>query len=137
MANYQCCKVVSLAAGEDLTGSFAEALTVDASGRVVKTASATDVIVGALASEPAATADTGAAVAVAIIGGGGVLQMRAGGDIDAGQLIVPSATAGRVDSVDDIAGLAANQMAVGIALSGAADGDVFQVLAMTIAGPAS
>ena len=134
MANYECCKVVSLPAGEDLAGDFTAALTIDSDGRVVKTTSATDVIVGALASEPATT-DTGAAVAVAIIGGGGVLKMRAGADIDAGELIVPSATAGRVESVDDIAGLAADQMAVGIALSGAADGDVFEVLAMTIAGP--
>ena len=133
MANYQCCKVVSLAAGEDLTGSFAEALTVD-SGRIVKTASATDVIVGALASEPA-TSTTGAAVAVALIGGGGVLKMKAGASIDAGALIIPSATGGRVEGAADIAALAANQMAVGIALESASDGDIFEVLAMTIAGP--
>ena len=134
MANYQFCKVVSLAAGEDLTGSYAEALTVDASGRVVKTASATDVIVGALASEPA-TSTTGAAVAVALIGGGGVLKMRAAANIAAGALIIPSATGGRVEGAADIATLAENQMAVGIGLESASDGDIFEVLAMTIAGP--
>ena len=134
MANYQCCKVVSLPSGEDLTGSFAEALTVGSSGRVVRTTGATDVIVGALASEPS-TATTGAAVPVALVGGGGVLKMRAGAAIDAGALIVPSATAGRVEGVADIAALSADQVAAGFALEAAADGDIFEVLAMTIAGP--
>ena len=134
MANYQSCKIVSLPAGEDLTGDFAEVLTINSSGQVIKTSSATSVIVGALAEEPSTTT-TGVAVSVAVIGGGGVLKMKAGATITAGQLIVPDATVGRVAGVADIAALAADQMAVGMALEGASDGDIFSVLAQTIAGP--
>ena len=134
MANYQSCKTVSLPAGEDLRGDFAEALTINASGQVVKTSAAANVIVGALAEEPSIST-AGVAVAVALIGGGGVLKMKAGATITAGQLIVASATAGRVAGVADIAGLAANQMAAGMALEAAAAGDIFSVLAQTIAGP--
>ena len=134
MANYQSCKTVSLPAGEDLTGDFAEVLTINSSGQVIKTSSATGVIVGALAEEPSTTT-TGVAVSVAVIGGGGVLKMKAGATITAGQLIVPDATVGRVAGVADIAALAADQMAVGMALEGASEGDIFSVLAQTIAGP--
>ena len=136
MANYQSCKVVSLPAGEDLTGDFAEALTVNSSGQVIKTTAATNHIVGALAENPAVST-TGVAVPVAIIGGGGILKIKAGGAITAGQLVVPSATAGRVDGVADISSLADDQMAIGVALEDAADGDIFSVLAQTIAAPHS
>ena len=74
---------------------------------------------------------------VAIIGGGGILKIKAGGAITAGQLVVPSATAGRVDGVADIGSLADDQMAIGVALEDAADGDIFSVLAQTIAAPHS
>ena len=136
MASYQSCKVVSLPAGEDLTGDFAEALTVNSSGQVIKTTAATNHIVGALAENPAVST-TGVAVPVAIIGGGGILKIKAGGAITAGQLVVPSATAGRVDGVADIGSLADDQMAIGVALEDAADGDIFSVLAQTIAAPHS
>ena len=136
MASYQSCKVVSLPAGEDLTGDFAEALTVNSSGQVIKTTAATNHIVGALAENPAVST-TGVAVPVAIIGGGGILKIKAGGAITAGQLVVPSATAGRVDGVADIGSLADDQMAIGVALENAADGDIFSVLAQTIAAPHS
>ena len=136
MANYQSCKTVSLVAGEDLRGDVYGALTIDASGRAVKTSAATSLIVGVLAEEPRKDmATTGETVPVAIIGGGGALKMKAGAAITAGQIVIPSATAGRVAGVANIAALAANEMAVGVALEAAADGDVFSVLAQTIAGP--
>ena len=136
MANYQSCKTVSLPAGEDLRGDFAEALTINASGQVVKTSAVTSHCIGALAEDPAKDRDTTRlAVAVTIIGGGGVLKMKAGATITAGQLIVPDAAEGRVAGVANIAELAANQMAVGVALESASDGDIFSVLAQTIAGP--
>ena len=136
MASYQSCKTVSLAAGEDLRGDIYKALTIDASGHVIKTVDGTSHIVGVLAEDPAKERDTtGDAVAVAIIGGGGVLKMKAGADITAGQLIVPDDAAGRVAGAADIAALTADQMAVGVALEAAADGDVFSVLAQTIVGP--
>ena len=134
MANYQSCRTVTLPAGEDLRGDYAEALTINASGQVVKTTAATSVIVGALAEEPSVST-TGVAVPVAIVGAGGVLKMKAGSAVTAGQLVVPDAEAGRVAGVADISSLAADQMAVGVALEAAADGDIFSVLAQTIAGP--
>ena len=138
MANYQSCKTVSLVAGEDLRGDVYEALTVNDVGRAVKTSAATSHIVGALAENPASDRDTtGLTVPVAIIGGGGVLKMKAGAAITAGQLIVPDAIAGRVAGVANMAGLAADQMAIGVALEAASDGDVFSVLAQTIAAPHS
>ena len=136
MASYQSCKVVSLPAGEDLTGDFAEALTVNSTGQVIKTTAATNHIVGALAENPSVST-TGVAVSVAIIGSGGVLKIKAGGPITAGQLVVPSATAGRVAGVADIGSLVEDQMAIGVALEDAADGDIFSVLAQTIAAPHS
>ena len=138
MANYQSCKTVSLVAGEDLRGDMYEALTVNSAGLVAKTTQTTDVIIGTLAEEPSKdAATTGKTVSVAIIGGGGVLKMKAGAAITAGQLLVPVATAGRVAGVADIDGIGINQLAVGMALEGAADGDIFSVLAQSISGPAT
>ena len=135
MANYQSCKTVSLVAGEDLRGDLYEALTVNALGRAIKTTDATSHIVGALAEEPASGRDTtGLTVPVAVIGGGGILKMKAGAAITAGQIVIPHATAGRVAGVNSIAALAATQMAIGVALEAAADGDIFSVLAQTITG---
>ena len=134
MSNYQGAKVVTLPAGEDLTGDFAEIVKLNASGQVVKVTAVTDVTIGVL-SESAPSSATGQGVAVALIGGGGVLKMKAGGAITAGQLIIPHGTDGRVNGIASIAALAANQMAFGIALSAAANGEIFSVLAMPIAGP--
>ena len=134
MSNYQAVKVVSLPAGEDLTGDFAEIVKLNASGQVVKVTAVTDVTIGAL-SESAPSSDTGQGVAVALIGGGGIIKVKAGGAITAGQLIIPHGTDGRVNGIANIAALAANQMAFGIALSAAVNGEIFSILAMPIAGP--
>ena len=114
MANYQAVKVVSLPAGEDLTGDFAEIVKLNASGQVVKVTAVTDVTIGVL-SESAPSSDTGQGVPVALIGGGGILKVKAGGAITAGQLIIPHGTDGRVNGIANIGALAANQMAFGIA----------------------
>lgn len=160
MANAQAVKAVSLVAGEDLRGGYAAALTINSSGQVVQPATivpertgdaeptaaqltaaratATAVIVGALAEEPAVDrATTGSAVPVALVGGGGVLKMKAGADITAGQLVIQALTGGRVAGAADVGALVADQMAVGVALESAADGDIFSVLAQTIAAPHS
>ncbi len=134
MASYEDCKTVSLVAGGDLRGAFAEALTIDSSGQVVKTANATSHCIGALAEDPARDT-TGLVVPVAVVGGGGVLKIKAGATITAGQLVVPSVTEGRVAGVADVGALADDQMAIGIALEEAADGQIFSLLAQVIAGP--
>ena len=133
MAYHENAKAVTLIAGEDLRGDIAEALKIDAQGRVIKTTAATDVIIGTLAADTPGDS-TGKGVPVAVIGGG-VFKMKAGAAITAGQLVVPSATAGRVAGAADIAALTANQMAVGVALEAASEGDIFSVLVQSIAGP--
>ena len=139
MANYQSCKTVSLVAGEDLRGDVYGALKINGDGRVVKSTSTTDIVIGVLAEEPRKdAATTGERVAVTVIGGGGVLKMKAALALLAGHVVVPSSiTAGRVSGMADIDDLAENQMAVGVALEGAVAGDIFEVLAQSIAGPHS
>ena len=134
MANYQAVKVVTLPAGEDLTGDYAEIVKINATGQIVKVTAVTDVTVGVLA-ESAPSSATGQGVPVALIGGGGILKMKAGAAIVAGNLIVPHTTDGRVAGIANIGALVVDQMAFGIALSTAAVGEIFSVLVMPIAAP--
>ena len=138
MASTQAGKAVNMIAGEDLNGDLYEALTVNASGQVVKVTAATDVIVGFLAEDPGRTTAAGTdTVPVAIVGGGGVLNAKAGAAITAGQIVVShgATTVGTVAGVTGLAGLAADIMGAGIALEAAtAAGDIIAVLAMPLAG---
>ncbi len=140
MAYEECSKTVTLIAGADLRNSdgsstVGEVVTLGATG-VVKTSAVTSAIYGVLASDVRSDVSTlGKPVTVAVIGGGGVLKMKAGAAISPGQLIVPHTSAGRVAGKANIAALVAHQMAAGVALSPAANGDVFSVLAQTIAAP--
>ena len=134
MANYQAVKVVTLPAGEDLTGDYAEIVKINATGQVVKVTAVTDVTAGVLA-ESAPSSDTGQGVPVALIGGGGVLKFKAGAAIIAGNLLVPHTTDGRVAGIANIGALVVDQMAFGVALSAAAAGEIFSGLAMPIGAP--
>jgi len=139
MATEQSTKAVSLTAGEDLRGDLFEILTIENDsdvGKVIKATAVTDTVIGILAEEPNpdATSD-GVAVTVMLLDG--IVPMKAGAAITAGQLIVPDATAGRVAGVTGVGALAADSMAIGVALESAADGDIFKVLAMPIAAPHS
>ena len=134
MAITECVKLVSLPQGESLIGDFAEALKLNASGQVIKgTTPATDVVIGILAEEPSVAA-VGTHVSVALIQSGGILKAKAGSAIAAGGLLILDATDGHVADVANIAALSANQMAFGIALEAAADGEIFNFLAMTLNG---
>lgn len=138
MASYQNCKSVNIPAGENLAGvPLAAALTIDATGRVVQSTTATDVIVGFLSETADSVQDTtGTVVPVAVVGGGGVGKAIANAAITVGHLIIPTTTAGEVAGAANIAALIANQMAVGIALEAAtAQGDVIEVLYMSVSGP--
>lgn len=138
MASSQFTKSVNILAGATLVGApLAAALEIDATGRVILAASATSVIVGFLGEQPDQTQTTlGENVPVVVVGGGGVGKAVAGSAITAGQLIIPTTTAGKVDGIANIAALIANQMAVGIALEAAtADNDVIAVLYMSLSGP--
>ena len=134
MARYESLKVVTLEAGEDLTGGANHTVTLAASGRVVATDAVTDVIVGTIVHPPT-TAAVGSPVSVALVAGGGIINMIANAVITRGHLIVPTAVDGRVAGVANIAALAANQMAAGFALEAAVADQIFEVLVMPIAGP--
>lgn len=141
MASMQNGKAVNLIAGEDLRGDVFEILQVENDGgvgKVIKATAVANTVVGILAEDPDSTATTdGETVPVALIAAGGVLKVKAGATITAGQLLVPDTTAGRVAGVASAAALAADSMAIGIALESAVDGDIFEMLAMPIAAPHS
>lgn len=133
--SYESSRAVNLPAGEDLRGNvFHLVKLVNSSGRAVvqKTTAATDVGVGVLAEEPRKDqATTGENVPVIMLDGSRTM-MRAAGTITAGQFVVPSTTAGRVNGVTT---LVASQIAVGIALTSAVAGDIFEVLGLVIPKP--
>lgn len=139
MASYEAARAVNLIAGEDLRSDVYEILKIEDDGnvgKVIKATGVTDTVVGILAENPRSDASTdGETVPVALLEG--VVKVKAGATITAGQLIVPDVTAGRVAGVANAGALAADSMAIGIALVSAVDGDIFEMLAMTIAAPHS
>lgn len=141
MASTQNGKAVNLIAGEDLRGDFGEILQIEDDGdvgKVIKATAVTNTVIGVLAEEPRTDVTTdGETVPVALIASGGVLKMKAGATITAGQLIVPDVTAGRVAGVANVGALAVDSMAIGVALESAVDGDLFEVLVGNIAAPHS
>ena len=134
---YENCKVVSLHAGADLRNAIGSLLAINNTGRVILATAATGAV-GVLAMNPEGSrtdidgtegtaigeATTGKIVSVALIGAGGIMSVRAGAVITAGQLVTVDATAGRAAGDANIAAIAADQMAVG-----AADGEFFRMLA--------
>ena len=136
---YESVVAVTLTAGEDLRGDVYEILQIEDDGDVGKVIKATAVgntVVGVLGEEPRADSSTdGEAVPVILLQG--IVPVKAGATITAGNLIVPDATAGRVAGVDGVGALAADSMAIGVALASAVDGDIFEMLAMPIAAPHS
>jgi hypothetical protein len=133
--SYESTKAVNLPAGEDLRNNvFHLVKLVNSSGKAVvqKTTAATDLGIGIVAEEPRKdVATTGENVPVMMLDGARVM-MRAAGTITAGQFVVPSTTAGRVNGVT---ALVASQIAVGIALESAVAGDIFEVLGSIIPKP--
>lgn len=128
MATHEGVKTVTLTAGAALTnGQVVEVTGV----RTVSPASAvTDVVVGVVAE----TVASGGDVPIALLQG--VVEVRAGGSITAGQICVPDAS-GDVTGVTGTGALAADQMGIGVALTAAADGEIFSMLAQPVAAPHS
>lgn len=139
MASTQNAKAVNLIAGEDLRGDLHEILQIEDDGgvgKVIKATGVTNTVIGVLAEEPRTDATTdGESVVVALIASGGILKMKAGGTVTAGDLVVPDTDAGRVVTVADAASLADNSMAIGVALETGVDGDILPVLVGNIAVP--
>jgi hypothetical protein len=137
MASFESAVAVNLIAGEDLRGDLHEILQFEndsGEAKVIKATAVTDTVVGILGEEPRTDADTdGETVPVVLLQG--VVKVKAGATITAGELIVPDVTAGRVTGVANVGALADDSMAIGIALKSAVDGEIFSMLAMPIAAP--
>lgn len=134
MSSSTSVKCVTLPAGEVLAGDLYELVKIEDDagvGKVIKTTAATDTAVGVVyeSMDDQSGAD-GEPVTVALIAAGGIGEVKAGGAITAGDIVVPdAAVAGRAASGGaDVAALAADVVGIGIALETAVDGDVFKVL---------
>ena len=136
MATTTDVKQVTLPAGENLKGDALETLKLNAAGQVVKTDDATDSVVGILFMDPDTT-KAGDAVPVMLIGGGGIGKVKVANGVAAGDILVPTATAGRADGVTGgVAALAADQSGFGIALEAStSDNQIIEFLAQVIAAP--
>lgn len=140
--SYESTRAVTLIAGEDLrTEGVYSLLKFENDGgtaKVVKVTAVTDTAIGILAEGPYSDASTdGLAVSVVMLASGGRAMMQAGGAVTAGQLVVSDTDAGKVVGVADIDALAANSMAVGVALESAVDGDIFEVYLQPMTAAAS
>lgn len=134
MVASQSMKLVSLPAGESLAGDIYELLTIENDsnvGKVIKTTGPTVTPIGVLMeSVDATTGADGRTVAVALLQG--IVPVKAGGSVTAGQILVADTDAGRVVGVANVAALAADTVAVGVALESASDGQVFNMLAQVM-----
>ncbi len=132
MASAQSTVSVNILAGEDLRGDLFELLQVEDDGgvgKVIKVTGVTQVAIGVLAEDPDGVATTdGEMVPVTLLQG--IVKMKAGGTVTAGDVVVSDTDAGRVVTVADIAAMVADSFAVGIALETAADGEIFSCLCM-------
>ena len=98
MATTQCEVVVSMVCGENLSGDQYELLTINSSGQVVKqTYCRPPTSSSGFWPKSPGTTTAGDRVAVALIGGGGILKCKAGNAITAGQVahLQTPRTAGR------------------------------------------
>lgn len=135
--NFQCVSTLTLTAGENLATDLYTILTRDASGRVVKTTAATDVPVGVLAmntnqaqGKPGDSTDSGVLVAQLQ----GVVMVKCGGAIAAGNLVQAGAAGVAVDAGGSgLADLGVGEFAIGVALEAGVTNQVIPVLAMLVA----
>lgn len=127
MATYGSTTTISLVPGEDLTEALNCVVTVDTDGNVVKPTDALAPIVGVVAMN--ADRATGAtAIPVTLLKG--IITLKAGGAISAGDLLVAEAATGKVLGVTGIAATTADTFIVGTALMDAVEDDVFSAVAM-------
>ena len=119
-------KSVTLIAGEALDGDIYEIVKVDTDGKVIKTTAVTDTAIGVVfESLDTTTGADGNAVQIALLGAGGVIPVKAGGTITAGDLVAADGTSAGAT----LAAVAADVVVIGVALESAVSGDVFDVLA--------
>lgn len=133
---YENAKAINMIAGEDLRGDLYEALTIEndgGKGKVIKATAVNQVIVGVLGEEPRTDKTTdGENVPVVLLDG--IIKVKAGGNVTAGNLAkIDTGAPGRVVNAGaTIAALAADEFACGIFLDSGADGDIVRLLAMPL-----
>ena len=128
-------EILSLPVAENLNDSLYEAVTLNASGRVTKADATTEVVVGIIAENPNRALVAGDYISIAPINLMGIGAVKASAAITRGNLLVPSATDGKVAGAANVAGLATNQQAFGVALQAASAADeIIEFLALQI-GP--
>ncbi len=135
MASYESAKAVNMIAGEDLRDDLYELLQIEDDGgvgKVIKATAVTQVVVGILAENPRSDLTTdGIVVPVVLLQG--IVKVKAGGTVTAGDaVIVDAGTPGRAVTAANIAAMAADSMAIGIALETVADGEIFEMLAVPL-----
>lgn len=129
MASFEANEVISLPAGEDLTGDLHKLLQVANDGEVVLATAATQVPIGTCGEE----VDAAGKVTSVVLLKGIVKMIAADNSIAPGELVVPT-TGGKVVGIANHATMAADTVAVGIALdTSATDGDVIRVVAGLLA----
>lgn len=118
-------KLVTLTAGEDLSDSLYETLAINSSGQVVKASGTVDVIGLCYESLDAESGAAGEPVAVALVAGGGIAEVKVNQAGTPGQLLFPSSTAGEAN----IGTGSSTTRVFGVALESAdAAGDIIKVL---------
>ena len=135
MAWYEGIKTGTFIAGANLDDHLYHTVKLNASGRVVVTDTATDIVLGVIAVDPGPSA-AGASVTVALINGSDKLPFIAGTAIARGNLLIVDVNGGRhgrVQSVATLSAITSNGMAVGQALEAAtANGQVITATAMSL-----
>lgn len=122
---------LTLIAGEDLRESVYSLLYINSLGLVQKTNAADVMAIGVLGGNPRSNVDTtGHGVSVVLLKG--IIKVIAGEPIGAGSFVmIDPSNAGKVASVGTIAEIAIG-ISIGVALTDADIGDIFQVFAQPI-----
>ena len=136
MATTQAETLLSLERGASLVGDYGEVVKLNTSGQVVLVAAVTDYPIGVVAEGSDTTPSgvgrrvpvAGDAVAVASFGHGGVLKMKAGAAVTAGQFVILHTTDGTVMGVTTLGASHDKYHVIGVALEAAAVGAIFRVL---------
>lgn len=130
---FESVRMLTMIAGEDLTGDQYRLLKIDTDGKVIKSVAAGDYSVGVLAmdanlSQGSTASSEDEAVTVAMLEG--VVLLEAGAAITQGDLIHSDAQGRAISAGADIAALAAGDYVVGQAIEAAgAAGEVISVRA--------
>lgn len=122
MSTTQSACTITLPAEGNLKDKLYHALTLNSNGRVEEANAATELVVGILFIDPNRDTADDDPVTVMDIAAGGIGLVKAQSAITAGQLLVPTTTAGKVDGKNK-GSLNNDEVPFGIALEAAAAAD--------------